>query len=118
MPPLGKRTRREIDNPPQPVVIAMDNHQSKMSEYEISREERIRENRERMEKLGIFDISLSLKLKPNPPSRRTPSNPKSPISINPSAPSRRSSRFFNFTSIFAVKIQSFMYLPKKYNFFF
>ncbi|GAU17416.1 hypothetical protein TSUD_232930 [Trifolium subterraneum] len=90
MPPLGKRTRREIENPLQPV-IAMDNHQSKMSEYELSREERIRENRERMGKLGIFDISLSLKLKPNPSSRRTPSNAKSPISLNPPAPSRRSS---------------------------
>jgi len=95
MPPLQKRNRTEIDNP-QPA-ITMNNHQHKISEYELSREERIRENRERMGKLGILDISLSLKLKPNPPSRRTPSkNPKSPISLNPSGPSRRSSRFFRF----------------------
>ncbi|XP_045815401.1 cell division cycle-associated protein 7 [Trifolium pratense] len=98
MPPLGKRRRREIDNPPQPV-IAMDNHQSKKSEYELAREERIRENRERMGKFGIFDLSLSLKLKPNPPSRRTPSNAKSPISIIPPAPSRRSSRLQNVAPI-------------------
>ncbi|AES94795.2 putative Zinc-finger domain of monoamine-oxidase A repressor R1 [Medicago truncatula] len=98
MPPLQKRNRTEIDNP-QPA-ITMNNHQHKISEYELSREERIRENHERMGKLGILDISLSLKLKPNPPSRRTPSNnPKSPISLNPSGPSRRSSRLQNVAPI-------------------
>ncbi|AES94798.2 putative Zinc-finger domain of monoamine-oxidase A repressor R1 [Medicago truncatula] len=100
MPPLQKRNRSEIDNLQSAITI--NGHQNKMmSEYELSREERIRENRERMGKLGILDISLSLKLKPNPPpSRRTPSNnPKSPISLNPSGPSRRSSRLQNVAPI-------------------
>ncbi|CAL5187944.1 unnamed protein product [Lathyrus oleraceus] len=97
MPPLSKRSRSEIQNP-QPFT-PIDDQQSKMSQYELSREERIRENRERMGKLGIFDISLSLKLKSTPPPRRTPHNPKSPISRNPSGPSRRSSRLQNVAPI-------------------
>nr|GMC50776.1 Cell division cycle-associated 7-like protein [Ipomoea batatas]GMC95142.1 Cell division cycle-associated 7-like protein [Ipomoea batatas] len=36
--------------------------QKKASEYEQSREERIKENLERMRKLGIFDLSLKFKL--------------------------------------------------------
>ncbi|XP_058772774.1 uncharacterized protein LOC131646838 [Vicia villosa] len=97
MPPLGKRSRSEIQN--LPPLMPMDDHQSKISQYELSREERIRENRERMGKLGIFDISLSLKLKSTPPSRRTSSNPKSPIARSPSGPSRRSSRLQNVAPI-------------------
>ncbi|KAL5099338.1 hypothetical protein RYX36_003665 [Vicia faba] len=97
MPPLSKRSRSEIQNL-QPLMPISDHH-SKISQYELSREERIRENRERMGKLGIFDISLSLKLKSTPPSRRSPSNPKSPISRNLSAPSRRSSRLQNVAPI-------------------
>jgi len=74
----------------------MEDHKLKKSEYELRREERIRENRERMGKLGILDISLSLKLKPNPnpnPSSR-PTASKNPKSLN--NPSRRSTRFFHF----------------------
>lgn len=109
MPSPKKRIPTLIENPQ--TMSEMKHHQHKMSQYEISREERIRENRERMGKLGIFDISLSLKLKPKTtPSRRNQSNPKSPLSLNPSGPTRRSSRFFHFpllrpkNSIFLVSL--------------
>ncbi|XP_028763982.1 cell division cycle-associated protein 7 [Neltuma alba] len=71
----------------------------KMSQYEQSREQRIRENRERLEKLGIAD--LSLKLKAQTSQRRTrldPSHCKSPQRASapkPSGPLRRSSRLQN-----------------------
>jgi len=92
MPPLRKRSSRKIaDNPPQ-SEIPMENHKHEKSEYELAREERIRENRERMGKLGIFDISDSLKLKRTNPSSR-PAASKNPKSLNPS---RRSTRFFHF----------------------
>lgn len=97
MPTLRKRSRREIvENPPQSEIeIPMKDHKNKKSEYELTREERIRENRERMGKFGLFDISLSLK--PNPPSRPTTSkNPKSPVSLNPS---QRSTRLQNVAPI-------------------
>lgn len=69
-----------------------------ISEYEQSREERIKQNRERMQKLGIIDLSLQFKAhKPStatrsrkpPPSRSTPLNP-SPLPCP--GPVRRSSR--------------------------
>ncbi|KAG6396202.1 hypothetical protein SASPL_142346 [Salvia splendens] len=66
---------------------------SGISDYELCREERIRENRERMQKLGIFPLSLSQKL--NSP-KSTPvracrkvSRLHSPPSVGPT---RRSSR--------------------------
>ncbi|CAI8617884.1 unnamed protein product [Vicia faba] len=100
MHPPSKRSRSEIKNPPPPMPIS--DPESKISQYELSREERIRENRERMGKLGIPDISHSLKLITTPPSRRTPSNPKSLLPRNPSSPSRRSSRLQNIAPVFVV----------------
>lgn len=46
-------------------------------EYEKLREQRIKENNERLQKLGILD--LSLKLKPNPPPRKIPKNLPLPV---------------------------------------
>ncbi|RAL40171.1 hypothetical protein DM860_008311 [Cuscuta australis] len=70
------------------------------SEYEHFREERIKENLERMRKLGIFDLSLRFKsIKPNicSKSRKTPQIPSSPL---PSPlPARRSSRLQNATPV-------------------
>lgn len=68
----------------------------KKSGYEQYREQRIKENRERMEKLGIFD--LSLKFKSVKPTRNyNSSNRKSPKCLSPllppSGPTRRSSRY-------------------------
>lgn len=73
------------------------------SDYEQLREQRIKENRERMQKLGIVD--LSLKLKAMAPTRRTPrsqSERKTPLkspSLVPSEPVRRSSRLQNVTPV-------------------
>ncbi|QCD91286.1 cell division cycle-associated 7-like protein [Vigna unguiculata] len=77
--------------------------QPKISDYELSREQRIRENRERMGKLGIFDLSLSLKLHNNNKTHRTTSRSsiksKTPPTIKLSAPTRRSSRLQNLTPV-------------------
>ncbi|KAJ8567218.1 hypothetical protein K7X08_019426 [Anisodus acutangulus] len=66
------------------------------SEYEQLRENRIKENLERMEKLGIFDISLKLKSFKTPTVRKTPQR-FSPL--QPSGPARRSSRLQNSTPV-------------------
>ncbi|KAK4393358.1 hypothetical protein Sango_1806600 [Sesamum angolense] len=71
-----------------------------ISEYELSREERIKENRERMQKLGIVDLSLKLKaLRPtaNRGSHRKTPQVHSPLP--PSGPVRRSSRLQNSTPV-------------------
>ncbi|XP_019176324.1 PREDICTED: cell division cycle-associated protein 7-like [Ipomoea nil] len=75
--------------------------QKKGSEYEQSREERIKENLERMRKLGIFDLSLKFKsIKPikaiktcKPPQRLSVSP------LPPSQPTRRSSRLQNASPV-------------------
>ncbi|XVE49127.1 hypothetical protein DITRI_Ditri01bG0057500 [Diplodiscus trichospermus] len=59
--------------------------------YEKLREQRIKENKERMQKLGIWD--LSLKLKPRPPPRKIPKTDDKSHDPPPiSQPHRRSSR--------------------------
>ncbi|KAG6605263.1 Cell division cycle-associated 7-like protein, partial [Cucurbita argyrosperma subsp. sororia] len=74
-----------------------------VSQYEQSRELRIRENLERMQKLGIFDLSLKLKSSaPSRQNRRRSLNPKaSPPSFNlpQEVPVRRSSRLQNVTPV-------------------
>lgn len=76
--------------------------QMKASEYEQSREERIKENLERMRKLGIFDLSLEVKaIKPNK-TRKTPQR-LSVSPLPPSQPTRRSSRYtHSFLPFFLV----------------
>lgn len=70
-----------------------DVHDDNVPSYELCREERIKENRERMKKLGIIGLSVELKaLKPTPnraPARKTPRIHSPPP---PSGPARRSSR--------------------------
>ncbi|XP_006338244.1 uncharacterized protein [Solanum tuberosum] len=66
------------------------------SEYEQLREKRIKENLERMQKLGIFDISLKLKPVRTPIVRKTPQR-LSPVQR--SGPTRRSSRLQSATPI-------------------
>ncbi|XP_016514925.1 uncharacterized protein LOC107831658 [Nicotiana tabacum] len=68
----------------------------KTSEYEQLREKRIKENLERMQNLGIFDISLKLKSVKTPTVRKTPQR-LSPL--QPSGPARRSSRLQNVTPL-------------------
>ncbi|KAG2376027.1 uncharacterized protein HKW66_Vig0158190 [Vigna angularis] len=103
MPALRKRTLTAESD-----AMANDAtpQQPNISDYELTREKRIRENRERMGKLGIFDLSLSLKLHNNNKPHRTTSRsyssikPKTPPStLKPSAPTRRSSRLQNVTPV-------------------
>ncbi|KAL6526198.1 hypothetical protein OROMI_029838 [Orobanche minor] len=72
----------------------------KISEYELTREERIKENRERMQKLGIVDLSLKLNAL-NPTRKRAyeRKTPQAQSPLPPSGPVRRSSRLQNSTPI-------------------
>lgn len=74
----------------------------KISDYEQSREERIKENLQRMQKLGIVDLSLQVKSFLTP--KRAPKNssnrkPLRPSPLPPSEPPRRSSRLQNVTPV-------------------
>ncbi|CAI9758775.1 unnamed protein product [Fraxinus pennsylvanica] len=74
----------------------------KISEYEWSREQRIKENFQRMQKLGILDLSLKVKsLKPTPKITKHRKIPqiRSPSPLPPSGPVRRSSRLQNATPV-------------------
>lgn len=77
-----------------------------ISGYEQCREKRIKENMERMQKLGILDLSLKLKSLPtSSPSPRKQSGRKMPqlsSPLSPSGPSRRSSRFYLFVCFFSL----------------
>lgn len=84
----AKRARKTSENEGNVV-------QNENSGYEQFREQRIKENMERMQKLGILDLSQNLKKshtkpKPNPSDKKT-HNPL-PLSGSP----RRSTRFFLF----------------------
>ncbi|KAL2348436.1 hypothetical protein Fmac_002436 [Flemingia macrophylla] len=99
MPALRKRTAES-------AAVETPQQEDKRSEYELSREQRIRENRERMGKLGIFDLSLTLKLNATTTTTTTTStkssrsySPHNHKPINPSAPVRRSSRLQNVTPV-------------------
>lgn len=88
-----------IHNQQQINENVQNNHtHSKLSRYELSREERIKENLERMQKLGILDLSLKLKSLHNPTPRNNNKsyNRKTPQHgepLPPSGPVRRSSRY-------------------------
>ncbi|KAL8117559.1 uncharacterized protein LOC141723821 [Apium graveolens] len=87
----------------------------KMSEYEKCREERIKDNLERMKKLGILDLSLKLKTAAKPTrnyNNGSSSVRKSPHRVSPMrnvGPVRRSSRLGNSTPISYSELA----LPKK-----
>ncbi|KNA08778.1 hypothetical protein SOVF_159710 [Spinacia oleracea] len=83
----------------QPIVVA-----EVVSGYEQTREQRIKENRERLQKLGIVDLSHQLNsivaTKRTP--RRTPSERTTPLrspSLGPADPPRRSSRLQNAPAV-------------------
>ncbi|GER35695.1 zinc-finger domain of monoamine-oxidase Arepressor R1 [Striga asiatica] len=94
-----------MDNIP-PENIAADGEQSKQhtmeqkglsdhnkSAYELTREERIKENRERMQKLGLVDLSLKLNaLKSTPKRAYQRKYPLDQSPLPPPGPIRRSSR--------------------------
>lgn len=80
---------------------------SDSSGYEQSRDIRIKENKERMQKLGIFDLSLKLKshIAPRKRSSRDPSEKKAQTLPPPPGSPRRSSRsghFFYFSHFFCL----------------
>lgn len=100
---MGQRSRSlETSADPKLLQINEDGQtqNQKICGYEKFREERIKENLERMKKLGILDLSLKLKNTPKPlnpknnnnsPSIRKPPQSLSPLP--PSGPVRRSSRY-------------------------
>ncbi|KAM1529397.1 hypothetical protein ACFX1Z_018611 [Malus domestica] len=105
MPTLGKKTVA-LESSANPNPRSNNEHlQTPKSLYEQSREDRIRENRERMQKLGIVDISLQLKS--NIHSKRSTAKsysnrcttPSGPPSIRTLGPTRRSSRLKNATPV-------------------
>ncbi|XP_047983134.1 cell division cycle-associated protein 7-like [Salvia hispanica] len=71
---------------------------SEISDYELCREERIRENRERMQKLGIFSLSQQLKPSPVRSYRKAP-RLHNPLPPSPAGPTRRSSRLQSSTPV-------------------
>ncbi|KAJ9564097.1 hypothetical protein OSB04_000063 [Centaurea solstitialis] len=78
---------------------------SSSSDYEKCREERIKQNLERMEKLGIYDLSLKMRsIKPNAIRKKNNNNEnKTPNRCFPplpsSVPTRRSSRLQNTPAV-------------------
>lgn len=94
-----------------PAVTINPNNQEMNSDYEKCREERIKQNLERMQKLGIYDLSLKLKsIKPNRYKKNNNQNKTPNCCVSPlpsSVPTRRSSRFlflFFFFYVFKVKL--------------
>ena len=86
----------------------------KASQYELSREQRIKENLERMQKLGILDLSLKLKSVIPSNTKRNPRNHSNnnnctttprPSPAPPSGPTRRSSRFFYHSLSSCLKLR-------------
>ncbi|CAK9150822.1 unnamed protein product [Ilex paraguariensis] len=64
--------------------------------YEQFRDQRIKENMERMEKLGILELSRKLKTSKSLPPKNPP---KKKPTLPPSEPTRRSSRLTNRTPV-------------------
>ena len=65
----------------------------KASLYEQCREERIKENLQRMQNLGILNLARKLQSETRPGKRSFGNSYPAPKSTPPTAPSRRSSRF-------------------------
>ncbi|GAU46103.1 hypothetical protein TSUD_95750 [Trifolium subterraneum] len=79
-----KRTKEEEEERGGAVVV------SATSDYEQIREQRMKENAERMKKLGLLNLSLNLKLNKTP----RPQIKKNPIPSDQSE--RRSSRYYYY----------------------
>ncbi|KAL5714887.1 hypothetical protein ACHQM5_016789 [Ranunculus cassubicifolius] len=96
-----KKRPRTLETPKQPQSTISD----VVSNYEQCREKRIKENMERMQKLGLFDLSSKLKsenISPNrvhgkPYQRRT--TPQPSLVQSSTLPPRRSSRIQNATPV-------------------
>ncbi|KAJ8764421.1 hypothetical protein K2173_006161 [Erythroxylum novogranatense] len=79
----------------------LDNQSPGISLYERSREERIKENLERMQKLGLKDLSLNLKALSSRRTapRKSPSSIKLSTPLQSDLPLRRSSRLQSATPV-------------------
>ncbi|KAL3616468.1 hypothetical protein CASFOL_039858 [Castilleja foliolosa] len=79
----------------------------KISDYELSREERIKENKERLQKLGIFDLSLKLNAfsRPTPKRSYQKKNLQFQSPLQPSGPVRRSSRLQSSTPVSYCEVE-------------
>lgn len=82
---VSKKTRRRHGNGG--IEEGKENDEGRVAEYEQSREQRIKENLQRMQKLGILDLSRNLKPPPKPKTIR----PQKPLPSSSGSP-RRSSR--------------------------
>ncbi|KAK9077290.1 hypothetical protein SSX86_005627 [Deinandra increscens subsp. villosa] len=88
---VSKRTRRGGNGG---IEQQKENDEGRVAEYEQSREERIKENLQRMQKLGILDLSRNLKPPPKPKIARPPK----PVILS-SDPARRSSRIQSLPTV-------------------
>ncbi|KAL0897810.1 hypothetical protein Bca101_081771 [Brassica carinata] len=96
---LAMRTATEASmpksNPNHPEIQG----NTKASLYEQCREERIRENLQRMQNLGILNLARKLQSETRPGKRSYGNSNLAPRSTPPTAPSRRSSRLENSTPV-------------------
>ncbi|GAB2227312.1 hypothetical protein Droror1_Dr00009128 [Drosera rotundifolia] len=91
-------------------VEPQPSHAHEASQYEQSREQRIKENLERMKKLGIMDLSLkfkadSLSKRKNGRSQSLEKRTPAKVALPSSGPTRRSSRLQNVTPVSYSEVQ-------------
>ncbi|KAG9440771.1 hypothetical protein H6P81_020936 [Aristolochia fimbriata] len=107
---LSKRARRTIESPATPRVCEgsspSHNVGCQTTGYEQLRDERIKDNLERMHKLGILDLSRQLKSEGQCRKRvhRNQNENRSPRVLSPAGPARRSSRLQNLTPVSYVEV--------------
>ncbi|KAK4840288.1 hypothetical protein QYF36_004852 [Acer negundo] len=95
------KTLRETQQNPKTYNNNQGQKTPNVSLYEQSREERIKDNLQRMQKLGILDLSDKLKssVRPKRTPRNSPSDSQGSTSLLQSEPRRRSSRLQNVTPV-------------------
>ncbi|OVA10527.1 Zinc-finger domain of monoamine-oxidase A repressor R1 [Macleaya cordata] len=104
------RKRGQIQETPANNTKKMSKTNEEISGYEQCRDQRIKQNMERMQKLGILDLSHKLKSDLLPPKRspRNLSERKTPQRSSPlpsSEPPRRSSRLQNVNPVSYVELR-------------
>ncbi|KAK1586680.1 hypothetical protein Q3G72_005041 [Acer saccharum] len=95
------KTLRETQQNPKTYNNNQGQKTPNVSLYEQSREERIKDNLQRLQKLGILDISDKLKssVRPKRTPKNSPSDSQGSTSLLQSGPRRRSSRLQNVTPV-------------------
>ncbi|KAF5752930.1 hypothetical protein HS088_TW01G00848 [Tripterygium wilfordii] len=98
--PTLKKTTLNADTLTSPDLRINNDQTQKISLYEQSREERIKENMQKMKNLGLKDISLTLRSIDRPNKRqRNPALAHKAAPVIPYGPQRRSSRLQNATPV-------------------